>query len=200
MRWVFVPLLCLLLGACFSAGKRGSDPIAIYDFGPPRGTLLKMPRATKVALEVNAPLWFDTMGIDYRLAYLDPARLREYAHARWAGPPAQLIQQRLMQRLDYGVSGQGRSYCLLRVELTEFSQIFSSPESSRGMLQGRVILLDHARQVVADRVLNLQNPASTPDSRGGVDALSATVDQLADSLLAWEQALKQQGNVGGCFS
>lgn len=187
MRWLAAILLCSVLSACFTAGKRGGDsPLAIYDFGPAPAGLLAAPRKQSLALEVRAPLWFDSQGIDYRLAYVDVARLREYARARWAGPPAQMIQQRLMQKLDYAMAGQGQARCLLRIEITEFSQVFTTSESSKGVLQGRAVLLDRARRQVADLELRVEKTASSQDARGGVAALSATVEQLAADLLTWE--------------
>jgi ABC-type uncharacterized transport system auxiliary subunit len=149
-----------------------------------------------LALEVRAPLWFDSQGIDYRLAYVDAARLREYARARWVGPPAQMIQQRLMRKLDYSISGQGQTRCVLRLEIMEFSQVFASQESSKGLLQGRAVLLDQSRRQVAELGLNIEKLAASQDARGGVGALSATVEQLAADLLAWEKGLP----AGACSS
>lgn len=199
MRWLTCLIGCLLLAGCFTAGKRGGDaPLAIYDFGPPAASLLTAPRRTPLALDVRAPLWFDSMGIDYRLAYVDAARLREYTRARWAGPPAQLLQQRLTQQLDLSPSGLGQARCLLRLEVTEFSQIFSSAKQSRGVVQGRAVLLDRARRTLAEMPVNLERPAETPDARGGVGALILAADQLAADLAVWER--QQAATVArGCF-
>ncbi|HMT79026.1 MAG TPA: ABC-type transport auxiliary lipoprotein family protein [Azonexus sp.] len=199
MRWPFTLLLCLLVSACFTTGKRGGDTaMATYDFGPAVPRLLAESRKQALAVEVRAPLWFDSLGIDYRLMYLDAARLREYATARWAGPPAQMIQQRLMQQLDLARAGQGQAACLLRVEITEFSQVFSSPESSKGVLQGRAVFLDRSRRQLAELELNLEQPASSQDAAGGVRAMTANVAQLAIDLRAWEQGLINAGKAAGC--
>lgn len=201
MRWLVAILLCLCLSACFTAGKRGGEsPLAIYDFGPPPSSLLGVPRKQPIALEVRAPLWFDSLGIDYRLAYADVARLREYARARWAGPPAQMIQQRLSQQLGYAMAGQGQTRCLVRIEITEFSQVFATVESSHGVLHGRVLLLDRSRRQVAELALNLEKSASSADARGGVEALTLTVEQLAIDLLAWERKLAAGEAARACFS
>lgn len=193
-------ILCLCLAACYSGGKRGGDsPLAIYDFGPGAPSLLAAPRKLPLALEVRAPLWFDSLGIDYRLAYVDAARLREYARARWAGPPAQMIQQRLSQQLGLSVAGQSQSRCLLRIEITEFSQVFATPDESRGVLQGRVVLLDRSRRQLAELAVNLEKPAPSPDARGGVAALTDVVARLATDLSGWEKQLIETGNPGGCF-
>lgn len=201
MRWLTGILCCLLLAGCFTAGKRGGDasPI-VYDFGPEPASLLPAPRKTPLALEVRAPLWFDSMGIGYRLAYIDAARLREYAKARWAGPPAQLLQQRLVQQLGLSPSGQGQSRCLLRIEMTEFSQIFSAPDRSRGVLQGRAVLLDRARRQLAELPVNLDKLAASQDARGGVGALTGAADQLVADLAGWERQLAGNAAAGACFN
>ena len=200
MRWMIALLCCLSMAGCFTSGKRGGDtPLAIYDFGPSPASLLAASRKTPLAFEVRAPLWFDSMGIDYRLAYVDAARLREYAKARWAGPPAQLLQQRLTQQLDLSPSGLGQSRCLLRVEISEFSQIFSSAERSQGVVQGRAVLLDRTRRTLAETPINLEKLAETADARGGVGALIRAADQLAVDLLAWERGQGRTAAAGGCF-
>lgn len=201
MRWMMALLCSLLMTGCFTSGKRGGDtPLAIYDFGPAPASLLAGPRKTPLAFEVRAPLWFDSMGIDYRLAYVDAARLREYAKARWVGPPAQLLQQRLTQQLGLSPSGQGQARCLLRIEIAEFSQVFTAPDNSRGLLQGRVVLLDRARRQLAELPVTIDKPAASLDARGGVGALTQAVDQLASDLAAWEKQLAGEAAIGGCFN
>lgn len=194
-------LLVLSLSGCFTAGKRGGDnAMAVYDFGTAAAVLVEAPRNTPVALEVRAPLWFDTLGIDYRLAYQDGARLREYARSRWVGPPAQLMQQQLMRQLRLLGSGQGKTECVLRIDITEFSQVFVSPTSSVGVLAGKVSLLDRSRKQVGEMELHIERPAASPDARGGVGAMIATVNALAVELEAWEAHLVASGNPGRCGS
>ncbi len=191
-------LVCIVLGGCLTAGKRGGDATpAVYDLGlpAPRPAAAGNP---PLAVEVRAPYWFDSLGIEYRLAYADPARLHDYSQVRWAGPPAGLIQQRLVQQLGFIPHGQAGARCLVRVEIDEFSQVFASPELSRGTLQVRLAVLDRGRQKVAERVLRIEKPAPTPDSRGGVAALTATVDQLVDELAAWQGELAGPGKLKGC--
>lgn len=200
MRIVLTLLLALLLGGCFTSGKRGGErDLAIHDFGAPAAsTLLPGGRNGVMAIEVRAPLWMDSLGIHYRLAYADASRLREYARSRWAGPPAQLIEQRLMQRLDLVPSGLLRGKCVWRVELTEFSQVFASPADSEALLLGHVYWLDARRQTLADRRVQIRQPATSADARGGVAALQAGVDRLAGELLAWERELFASGRAGAC--
>ena len=201
MRRLLIVSCCLLVAACYSSGKRGGDSaLAIYDLGPPEVRTGAVPKRRELALEVRAPLWMDSMGIEYRLAYDEPARLRDYTRARWAGPPAQLIQQRLMQQLGMRPSGQGRTRCVLRIDVDVFAQIFNDPETSRGHLQGRAQLLDSTRALLTIHEFRIEKQAPSADSRGGVAALTAAVDQLGNELVAWEEAAWSEGKRAACSS
>jgi ABC-type uncharacterized transport system auxiliary subunit len=201
MRRLLIVSCCLLVAACYSAGKRGGDSaLAIYDLGPSEVRTGAVPKRRELALEVRAPLWMDSMGIEYRLAYDEPARLRDYTRARWAGPPAQLIQQRLMQQLGMRPSGQGRTRCVLRIDVDVFAQIFNDPETSRGHLQGRAQLLDSTRTLLTVREFRIDKDAPSADSRGGVAALTAAVDQLANELVALEESAWREGKGTVCSS
>ena len=199
MRRLMMAACCLLLAACYSTGKQGGDSaLNVYDFGPP---VRQSPAATlrgELAVEVRAPLWMDSMGIEYRLLYADPARLRSYTRARWAGPPAQLIQQRMVQQLGLMPAGQGRTRCVLRIDIDAFAQVFDDPVTSRGQLRGRAQLLDRNRALLTIYEFRIEKPAPSADSRGGVAALTAAVDQLAVDLESWEQAVRATGKGVAC--
>lgn len=190
-------LLVLMLAGCFTAGKRGEAALAIYDLGP-SAIAAEKPSALSLAIEVRAPLWFDSLGINYRLLYAEPARLREYARARWAGAPASLIQQRLTRELGLISSGQGRTACLLRIDIAEFSQVFDSPAVSRGVLTGRAQWLDRSRSQLAEREINIGIAAGESNSRAGVAALTASVGQLTALLRSWEGELLVGGQLAAC--
>ena len=201
MRRLLIASFCLLLAACYSAGRRGGDSaLAVHDLGPSVVNSAAVPKRRELALEVRAPLWMDSMGIEYRLVYDEPTRLREYTRARWAGPPAQLIQQRLTQQLGMRASGQGRTRCVLRIDVDAFAQIFNDPETSSGRLQGRAQLLDSTRTLLTTFEFRIEKSAPTADSRGGVAALAAAVDQLADDLVAWEKSAWSEGKGTTCSS
>jgi len=181
-------------------GPQGNETsMALLDFGtPPPSLKAAGERRGSVALEVRAPLWLDGLGISYRLNHVDALQLREYARSRWVGPPARLVEQRLGQRLDLASAGQMRGKCLLRIDLTEFSQVFASPDDSSGLLQGRAFWLGPERQPLAERRLSISSPAATADARGGVTALKTAVDRLAEELLAWERELAAGGKIAVC--
>lgn len=200
MRRFLTIVCCLFLAACYGAGKRGDSALAIYDFGPPVADGSgAQERLSELAIEVRAPLWFDSLGIEYRLVYDEPKRLRDYTRSRWAGPPAQMMQQRLIQQLGLIPAGQGRTRCVLRIDIDEFIQVFDTPTTSRGVIQGRAQLLDRSRTSLASHELRIEKPAASADARGGVAALTAAVDQLVADLLGWEQQLKGSGKAAACL-
>lgn len=199
MRRLVVLFLVLALGACFTSGKRGAERgLAVYDLGAPATRLVEEERKSPIAVEVRAPLWMDSLSVNYRLGYADPARLREYSQVRWAGPPTKLVQQHLMQQLGLSNSGQVGARCVVLVEINEFSQIFDSPGHSKGVLQGRALWLDQSRRQLAELTLAIESVAVSQDSRGGVRALQATVEQLTADLLAWEKRLAAGGKIRPC--
>jgi len=198
MKKLSVLLAAWLLAGCAGGTHRGA-PATVYDFGLPAARLLADGEPSRLALEVKAPLWFDSPDIEYRLAYEDPLKLREYAGSRWAGAPALLLGQRLRQQLGAsGVASNVAVDCLLRIELQEFSQVFDSPQQSRGVLQGNVSLLDSRRQVLAERLLAIEQPAATPDARGGVMALVAASDEAGKQLAVWLARMEQNGKLKSC--
>lgn len=199
MKRILILALAASLAACMTGNRRGGEAgMAVYDFGgtpPPRqATATDKP----LALEVRAPLWLDTPALQYRLAYHEPERLREYAQSRWAGAPAQLIQHRLQLQLGHVPAGQGRAACTLRLELAEFNQVFATAERSEAVLQGRLLLLDRTRRVLAGESVDIRVPAEAPDARGGVHALTLAVDRLGGRILAWETGEAAAGVARAC--
>jgi cholesterol transport system auxiliary component len=173
-----------------------------YDFGPnpvangggtPPGPPLVLPD-----VEVIAAL--DGTGLLYRLGYGDPHQLRPYAYARWSAPPGQLVRQRLREQLgrDRPILDSASAASLarrggvtpptLRVELEEFSHFFDSPSASFGVVRLRCTLLGSSaagERLAAQRSFSARQPAPTADAAGGVRALTAATDAVAQDILAW---------------
>mgnify|MGYP000994495910 CR=1 FL=1 len=190
----------LLLSAC-AIGGRKAPPTDIYDFGMPVERLPAADDWAGIALEIQAPHWFDSLAIEYRLPYDDPLQLRAYSGSRWAGAPAQLLAQRLRQQLGVASSrGQTATRCLLRFELQEFSQVFHTAQESRGVLHGQANLLDPAHRLVASRTFHSDRPAGTADARGGVAALVVAADDLGQALAAWLSTEEKRGTLRVCQS
>ena len=189
MKKISVLLCALLLAAC-GGGVRNAPAPGIYDFGMPSARLAADGAWSKLALEIKAPYWFDSLNIEYRLLYEDPLKLREYSGNRWAGAPALLLGQRLRQQLGmHGATSNTAVDCLLRIEVQEFSQVFDTPQQSRAALHGSLSLLNAKRQQLAARQFVIEQPAPSPDARGGVAALVAASDELGKQIAVWLDAL-----------
>lgn len=183
----------VLLAACAALPERAPAPLR-YDFGPSAAVLAQPAPGTRplLALRVQASPALDGPAMLYRLAYADAQQLRAYSQSRWAMAPAELVQQRLRE-------GLGRQFVLpsgdvaprlLLIELEEFSQLFSSPEQSAGLLRLRATLLQRTaggEQLLAQRELQLQQPAASADAAGGVRALGAATDAAVTELVQWLQ-------------
>ncbi|MBI4741577.1 MAG: membrane integrity-associated transporter subunit PqiC [Betaproteobacteria bacterium] len=200
MKSLAIVFFAIQLAACAGTTRGGPSP-AVYDFGLPAASLAGGVAWARLALDVRAPSWFDGRSIAYRLAYDDPLKLREYAESRWAGPPALLLGQRLRQQLGvFGASSNTALDCLLRFDLTEFSQVFDTPQQSRGALHGRASLVDAKRRVVAEQTFAIERPAAVADARGGVGALVAASDDLGRRLANWLNTLEKEQGLRGCGS
>lgn len=185
-RLAAILLGTLLLSACASSGRSPAD-VAVYDLGPPVAAPAGAAAAhAGLALEVRLPVWLDSTALVYRLAYAEPQRVHQYSRARWAGQPAQLLQQRLRQALAIAPGG---APCTLRVELDDFSQVFDSAASSRVELRGEAMLYGKGRTLLARQTLRVEQPAPTADAGGGVRALAAAAESAAAALEPW---LRQQ--------
>lgn len=182
----------------------------MYDFGPGVASAATTPDPSRYA-----PLAIDDIASNggalgntavlYRLAYLDAQQVRTYTQARWSMPPAQLVRQRLRDKLaaHRTVYNSGESAALnrglgaklprvLRVELEEFSQVFSAPDTSVGLIRLRATLFEitsSGEKLVGQRNVVVQKPATSVDAPGGVRALTTATDAAIDELDQWLQQL-----------
>jgi cholesterol transport system auxiliary component len=168
-----VVAIALLLAACSTTRPAP----AVFDLGPPG--VSAAPRSNVQVLDVTAPAWLAGSGLAYRLEYRDPYRREVYRDSRWAAPPADLLEERLRQRS--ASSTRGGPVVQVRLELEEFSQVFSSPAQSRVLLRVRAWRSDAA----APKVFEISQPAPSADAAGAVQALSGASDALIDQILRW---------------
>jgi ABC-type uncharacterized transport system auxiliary subunit len=133
-------LFALALAGCSGLPDKPTRA-TMYDFGP--GPLATQPTTRQAPL---LPLALDdvstsggaldNMAVLYRLGYADAQQLRPYSQARWSMPPAQLVRQRVREKLGQrrAVFSAGASVALnrsqnavlpllLRLDLEEFSQL-----------------------------------------------------------------------------
>jgi len=199
-----------LLGGCAALPDKPSRA-TMYDFGPGALPAL-MPEKPGAAQALLRPLAIDdistaggaldNMAILYRLAYLDAQQLRPYSQARWSMPPAQLVRQRLREQLSQrravvdardGLAlnrSQGPLPLVLRLELEEFSQIFTAPDTSVGLIRLHATLIETTpggEKLLAQRSVLMQRPASSADAAGGVRALAAATDAAIVEIDQWVQ-------------
>ena len=196
----------------------------VYDFGP--GMQVPAAASISAAAPLAAPLPtlaladVESMGgndnstaVLYRLAYTDARQLRPYQQARWAMPPAQLVQQALRTQLgerravlsaDDALSaaraatspttagGAGSLPTVLRTELEEFSQVFSSASASTGLVRLRATLIEptlEGEKLLGQRLFTVQAPAPSADAAGGTRALADATAQAAQAVAQWVEQL-----------
>ena len=203
----------------------------VYDFGP--GTLAVAPAAAPAGVNAASAAALpaatrlptlaladvQSVGLNdnrtavlYRLAYTDARQLRPYQMARWAMPPAQLVQQALRNELGErravlsaddalaaaregtgsnsnssaaAVAGAGSLPTVLRVELEEFSQVFSSASASAGLVRLRATLVEptaDGEKLLGQRLFTAQVPAPSADASGGTRALADATAQVAQGV------------------
>jgi cholesterol transport system auxiliary component len=118
-------------------------------------------------------------------------------------PPAQLVRQRLRDILSQRrtVFGAGDSAALnrgqnavlprrLKLELQEFSQVFTAPDASVGLIRLRATLLEvtpAGEKLIGQRSVVVQRPAASSDAPGGVLALQAATDAAIEDIDQWLQ-------------
>ena len=205
-------LFCMLFAGSLLSGCSAlpDKPVraSLYDFGP--GNLTVVPTARQAALPALAIDNISTSGgaldnqaVLYRLTYQNEQELRPYTFARWTMPPAQLVRQRLREQLGQqrnifdarGGLALNRSQnavlpMLLRLDLDEFSHVFTAPETSVGLIRLRATLIEQAtsgEKLIAQRSVVVQRPAPSADAPGGVRALTAATDAAIDEIDLWLQ-------------
>jgi len=191
--------LCLAVAGCSVLDK----PVrpAVYDFGPgPMAPVASVPGSSLPVLtlaEVETASALDSTLVLYRLTYTNAQQLLPYAQARWSMTPAQLLRQRLRDTLgqrrtvlspgDGHLSG-GQPGQVLRIELEEFSQLFSAPAQSTGLVRLRATLLQSSPagdRLLGQRTVVAQRAASSADAPGGVRALTEASEAAVQELEQW---------------
>lgn len=205
-------VLAVLLSACSALPDKPVRP-TLYDFGPGAVSAPATPAGpplSAIALEdiTTTGGALDNTALLYRLAYQDAQQLRPYATARWSNPPAQLVRQRLREHLSLrrpvfnaregvainrGQAGADATAVLplrLRLELEEFSHLFTTPDTSAGVIRLRATLVEvtaAGEKFVAQRSVVVQRPALGSDPSSGVHALTEATDAAVEVLDQWLQ-------------
>ncbi len=181
---VSVFLSAFLLTGCVGNPPRQSE-IALYDLGDVSGAWAA-PGFPIAAVEVSASSWLDSSAQIYRLAYADALRRQSYTHSRWAAPPAELLERFLQRRIVFGQPDFTGPGCRLSLTLDELEQRFDTQQTSKIVLEARATLLPlHGDAILSKRSFLIQQPASSPDAKGGVLATRAAADALAGEMAQW---------------
>jgi cholesterol transport system auxiliary component len=188
--------LCLMtLGGCGAASRQnvvprhytlgGASPAASQPSSNPRGAILRIAR-------IDMPAWLQGTGLHYRLAYRNDDVIAAYANSDWAAPPAGMLEQRLRNALAaggwravVGPASTAQADFTLQVRVDDFSQLFTSPGESFGVLDATVTLVAANDAVVAQRRFRFRVAAPSPDAAGGVKALGAASRDFARQLRDW---------------
>jgi len=140
----------------------------------------KFPALRAASVRGIAP--FDDVQMYYRLAWRHSSELADYAHSRWAAPPAELLRKQLLR-----ATGEGVGKCGLEIELQEFTQVFSSKEASEARIELRVLLTNSAARVAA-RGLTVTEPGAGADAAAGAAAMARATERLVKELADWVTA------------
>ena len=188
LQIVLLALLSVLMTGCATRAA----PVNLYDFGPLNATRAASAATAPAALSiapVQAPAALNNQLMLYRLAYVNDLQPRSYAGSRWSMPPAQLLEQRIKARLAQAgtvvLSGSEGANTLpvLRIEVDELMQNFSSPQHSQAQLALRATLFN-GRTLLAQKSFR-QHAAASADAAGGARAMADASDALIGELIAW---------------
>ena len=203
LQRLFIGCLAVGLGACSSLQPQ--TRATVYDFGPgvvvDAASMRMAPLPALVLGDVDASAALDSTAVLYRLVYSDAQQLRPYAQTRWSMAPAQLLRQRLREHLGkrravlnaaQGVV-VGKPALNLHLELDEFSQLFDSANSSKGLVRLRATVGQGGQgieRLLAQRSFVVQRAAPSADAAGGVRALTDATDALVQEIDQWVQQVE----------
>ncbi|MDO5624492.1 MAG: ABC-type transport auxiliary lipoprotein family protein [Pseudomonadota bacterium] len=194
-----LPSAALLLSGCALPLPDKPQRPQPYDLGPPlaasaSAAALGVPLAVD---RVNASVAIDGTAIVYRLMYSEDGRQpRPYAQARWTMSPPQMLTQRLREAMAATRPvvdvGQGLAAVEMQTELEEFAHLFSSPDTSEGVVRLRVTVIAPAakgQRLLGQRTIVVRAPAASQDAPGGVAALRTATDDAVAQAVQWVNAL-----------
>ncbi len=180
-----------MLQACVS----GSPTTSLsYDFGPINiEHNEEIEAASKITIslaDISAPITLDSNAMLYRLLYDNAQLLRPYAQHHWSMPPAQLFAQRFKSKIAAAgatvvdVTDGVADLAILKIELDEFSQVFTSTTQSEARIILRVSLIKK-NKLIAQRYFALATASASADASGGAKAMQVTADNSISAILAW---------------
>lgn len=203
-----VPCACvLLLTGCLNTTKAHFvQHYTLSASAPPPAASGQASRTGRGILQIAAidvPDWLDGTAMYYRLDYRADGRLATYANSEWIAPPATLLEPLLQKailvgggwRAVIGPRNPASADVSLQIRLDDFSQDFSRPQASTGVLDATATLIStHDEHVMAQRHFRIEVPAPTPDAQGGTKALDDASAKFADALRRWADSIATRVN------
>lgn len=182
---VLILTLALALAGCGIG--RVAEPPQVFDLGLDARPVPALPAREAIALTFQAAPTLSDSSMIWRVG--DSAAPRSYATYRWASSPAELVRQRIADRLSRQGPVLNDRVSLqtpqLQVSLVQFEQVFAEDgRSSQGLVLLQAVLLN-GRAVVDQKRIQVQAPAPTQNAEGGVTALRQATDEAADQLAQW---------------
>ncbi|MFM0414169.1 ABC-type transport auxiliary lipoprotein family protein [Paraburkholderia aromaticivorans] len=184
-------LAVLLAFGVLAAGCAG-NPAALsdirYDFGPPAPAASAGTSPAVKVLDVSAPDVLESDKLVYRLSFADAQQTAAYANSHWTMMPSQLLTQRLRGALSSRgtvlTGADGVSAPVLKVDLSEFEQVFDSQSESHAAVTARATLIQSGK-VIGQRTFIARAPSRSADAAGGAQALASASDDLVAQIGAW---------------
>ena len=155
-------------------------------------TTLVNPKLNILLAEIQVPSSLEGTAMLYRLQYDNSQELRPYAQSSWSMPPAQLLKQRIKTQINQqggtalAASDGVKNLPILRLELEEFAQHFTSPNQSQVQLRWRASLINQ-NQLLAQRIFQARAKCDSADAKGGARAMPLATDMAITELIAWLQ-------------
>lgn len=187
-----------LLVACSVLPQRPSPP-PVYDLGPvPIEETAERAGHPALMTRIAADAVYDDQAIYYRLQYRDPARLRRYHQARWAVPPAKLLEERLRVRLTDRAQEIGRlsgSVVRYRLQgrLESFEQRYLTPDKAEAVVRMHLTLVAPTeRRLIAQRLITVRVPTES-GIQGAVNGLADAGRRSVERAVDWLAELDWAG-------
>jgi cholesterol transport system auxiliary component len=177
-------LIALTLTSCVSVNASKQN-FVLFDFGLSASDESHQPVMSKIMLEKPiAPEALNHHKIRYRLNYNNPSRVYFYTKSRWAATPQELLLSKASQIISYDTTISNN--CSLQLKIEAFDHVFSTVESSYGVIQLNALVKDkRTYQIIVSQLFSESVASSTPDAQGGTTALEQASEVALRKMIKW---------------